>query len=112
MTETTDDRQGDMLETYFEAARASPPIMPQGLLARIQADAAAAQPKPAARWRDWVKALGGVPALGGLMTATCVGVWIGIAPPEQLPDMGGFVLGYETNDNSETAAFGWDAEEG
>lgn len=113
MTENNHGMHDDLLETYFDAARAAPPPVPQDLLARIQADAAAQQPKPTVGWRGWVAALGGAPAMGGLITAACVGVWIGVAPPAQLPDVGGFVLGYDSGEDSNTsAAFGWDIEEG
>ncbi|APG46252.1 hypothetical protein [Phaeobacter porticola] len=36
--------------------------------------------------RDLLANLGGWPALGGLVTASAVGLWIGLAPPAFLPD--------------------------
>ncbi|MGB3245256.1 MAG: hypothetical protein WBB25_12020 [Sulfitobacter sp.] len=99
------------LEAFFDAARADPPMVPQALMARVLADAQAAQPIVGG-WRTWLRALGGAPGLGGLVTATCVGVWIGLAPPQQLPDLGGLVLGMDTAVDADTYALGWDIEEG
>ena len=111
MNKAQDKREDAALERLFEAARATPPEVPQGLMARILADAQNQQPMRGG-WRAWLGAMGGMPALGGLVTATCVGVWIGVAPPEQLPDLGGLVLGLETTSDAETYGLGWDIEEG
>ncbi len=37
-------------------------------------------------WRQFVSAVGGWPALGGLVAASLSGLWIGLAPPSFLPD--------------------------
>ena len=59
---------------------------------------------------------GGWQGLGGLVAATCAGFWIGISPPDMLPDTGAVLLGYEISDtvsfDDGAAGFGWDAEEG
>ncbi len=116
----TDDRVNDTeLEALFQQARATPPQMPEGLMARVLADAEALQPAPRAAhggWRAWIAALGGLPGMGGLVTASCLGFWLGVAPPSGLPDLAGTVLGvestYEEDIGSGTySAFGWDIEE-
>ena len=111
MTET--DKDDAALEALFDASRAAPPEVPQALMDKIAADAAAVQPVVRAKgWRRWLEMLGGASGVGGLVTATCVGFWIGIAPPEVLPDVGALVLGAETVVEAESYGFGWDIEEG
>ena len=117
-------RNMDTLEAHFEAARATPPQMPAGMMDRLIADALAAQPVPAiGGWRGFWRAIGGAPALGGLITATAVGFWIGVAPPSGLPDIatqiitGGdaYIVADMTSLDtyaSELTAFGWDLDEG
>ena len=108
----------DALEALFEDARATPPEVPAALMAQIMADAENAMPAPAPQgWRGWLAALGGLPALGGLVTATCVGFWLGVAPPVGVPDFAGQVLGVDAalEDDFETpgvSGFGWDIGEG
>jgi hypothetical protein len=112
-----DHRADDILEGLFEQARATPPEVPDALMARVLADAQAVQPTAqSSRWRDWLAVFGGLPALGGLVTATCVGFWIGLAPPAGLPDLGAAVFGVQSasDDGFESIAmtgFGWDIEE-
>lgn len=80
-----------MLDALFETAQRQ--AVPDGLMARVLADAAAAQavPMPAARRaaRGWLAgvlaALGGPGALAGLATAGLAGVWIGMVQPLDLP---------------------------
>ena len=118
----TDDRQNDdaALEALFEHARATPPQVPAALTSRVLADARAAQPVPRRRgWRALVHAIGGVPALGGLVSATVVGFWLGVAPPEAIPDLAGQLwlatdsaTALDTADAQDMATFGWDIEEG
>ncbi len=111
MTET--DKTDAALETLFDAARAAPPDLPDALMDRVLADAMAQHPRLRKRgWRHLLEPLGGAAGLGGLVTATCVGFWIGIAPPEALPDVGALVLGAETSSEADTYGFGWDIEEG
>lgn len=105
-----DDRQDNALEVFFEAARATPPPVPADLMARVQADAGDVQPAAPKRATGWVQALGGLPGLGGLVTAACIGVWIGVAPPQQLPDIGALALGLQEASAEDTAGFGWDIE--
>ncbi|MEP5732306.1 MAG: hypothetical protein ABJL67_23400 [Sulfitobacter sp.] len=116
----TENEQTDELnlEGLFEAARRTPAKVPEGLMARVIADASAVQPvRRFARWRGWLRGLGGMPAISGLVTATCVGFWLGVAPPTGLPDLGGAMLGVEadaedTVDVLDASGFGWDIEEG
>lgn len=106
------------LEALFETARAQPPAVPDGLMARVLSDAEMAQPaQAAAPWAAWLSALGGLPGLGGLVTATCVGFWLGVAPPALLPDMASVLLGgveAEAGDliSPSISGFGWDMDEG
>ena len=106
----------DDLNTLFDAARAAPAPVPQALTERVLADAAAHSPTATGGWRAWLAVLGGAPGVGGLITATCVGFWIGFAPPAGLPDLAGLVWGIDTATLSETdtdtGLFGWDIEEG
>ncbi len=113
----------DDLEDFFAAARANPPQVSADLQARVLADAEAHMPKaPRQPWHQalW-QLLGGAAGLSGLATAAAVGVWVGVAPPEGMPDLAGqFVTGTweaETLDISEAetatelGGFGWDMEE-
>lgn len=86
----------DPLEAYFAAARAVPPAVPDDLMARVLADAAAENPLRAAPaaprlarreslWLQLVAALGGRGALAGMAAAGLAGVWIGFAQPLALP---------------------------
>ncbi|MFG6584285.1 hypothetical protein [Sulfitobacter sp. 1A12779] len=113
----------DDLEDFFAAARANPPQVSADLQARVLADAEAHMPKaPRQPWHQalW-QLLGGAAGLSGLATAAAVGVWVGVAPPEGMPDLAGqLVTGtWETETSDLTAAdtgsefggFGWDMEE-
>lgn len=119
------NKDDDALEMMFAQARATPPAVPEALMARVVADAVAAQPRQG--WRAWLAGLGGLPGLGGLVTATCVGFWLGVAPPMGLPDVAGFMLGTEVLGTEVLGAemfdegdftspslngFGWDVDEG
>lgn len=95
-----DKRQEAALVTFFAAARASAPEPSAGLMARILAEAEAAQAEQAAarkadpsrpragRWRRGAQGLGGWPVLAGLATAGVAGVWIGGTLPATLPGLG------------------------
>ncbi|WP_135501452.1 hypothetical protein [Roseovarius aestuariivivens] len=80
------------LDPFFDAARQTAPQPEADFLARVLADAEAAQIRttalPAHRWRarlaELGRALGGWPAMAGLSTAAVAGLWIGIAPPAML----------------------------
>lgn len=113
------DREDDQeLEALFSQTRATPPKVPDALMARVLADAMAEQPAAKGTgWRQWLAGLGGLPALGGLVTATCVGFWLGVAPPEGLPDVAGVVMGADLISEDDLGSpsisgFGWDLEEG
>jgi len=79
----------------FQAARSESEQMPQGLTDRILADARTVQvdlltrpPRRAAPgiWQQMLGMLGGWPAVGGLAAACAAGVWLGVSPPQFLPD--------------------------
>ncbi|MCL6283953.1 hypothetical protein M3P21_10465 [Ruegeria sp. 2012CJ41-6] len=100
MTETDKD-----LEALFAAARETRDDMPAGLAARMTADAdriqqdhlAPAEPvrsRPGL-WHQVQSLLGGWAGMGGLVAASAAGVWIGLAPPEFLPDPAGLVFQQE-----------------
>lgn len=97
----------DHLEDLFAAARSAPTELPGPLQASLLADAQRVQeerssardrasetsqllssPRELSRqiWRQFVSAVGGWPALGGLVAASLSGLWIGLAPPSFLPD--------------------------
>ncbi|MCU9847770.1 hypothetical protein OEZ60_07090 [Defluviimonas sp. WL0024] len=102
MAET--DRTDERLEAFFEAARREPPVPTEALLARIHADArqvqdvarpvAAQVPRVPLRAR-LAQALGGWQGLGGLVTATAAGLWIGYAGIADPASYGGDILGLE-----------------
>ncbi|MBO9453525.1 hypothetical protein J7426_24920 [Tropicibacter sp. R16_0] len=97
MTDDTD------LEHMFATARTQRDHLPDALSARMLADAAQVQaeflaPEPAARvslWSQLRAGLGGWSGLSGLATACAAGVWIGLAPPDFLPDPVGLVYQQE-----------------
>lgn len=84
------------LDALFTAQRSDVPPPSEAFLARIAADAAtasaqmAAPPKPA---RDTSQGgaglwawLSGAFAPSGLVAASLLGLWVGIAPPQSIPD--------------------------
>jgi hypothetical protein len=121
MTRITNEQDEAMLEALFEAARADAPEVPVALTALVLADAEALMPRARpGGLRGWVRALGGAPALGGLVSGCLLGLWLGVAPPAGLPDVAGAVLGLDTetaaladeNVAVATAGYGWDEEGG
>lgn len=97
--------QGKALETgdlddLLAQARANPPVPNPDLLARVQADALAQQPRAPARapaaprsWLpEWLLALGGWPTAAGLGAVALTGVLIGFAPPDALSETLGIWL--------------------
>lgn len=93
------------LETFFAAARADQPAPAEALLARIADQGRALQPRerpwvapvppvPRGGFRSVLDSLGGWPVLGGLMTAACAGLWLGLADAGGL---GGYVYGAGTD---------------
>ena len=94
--------EDSILEAHFAAARRVDADLPAGLAARMLADAGRVQASwneigqegvagATGRWRQLLALLGGWPAMGGLATACAAGVWLGIAPPDFLPDPVGLV---------------------
>ncbi|SPH17182.1 hypothetical protein DEA8626_00698 [Defluviimonas aquaemixtae] len=73
----------DRLEAFFEAARKRAPEASDALMARVAADAVREMPRarpagPSLRSR-FLDVIGGWQGIGGLMTATAAGLWIGYA---------------------------------
>lgn len=94
MTMTDDEPSEEGLEALFAEARALRPVPSGDLMARLLADAERERPRPAparapafGSWRDWIAALGGWPAMGGLAGVAVVGIWIGAAPPAGLSSL-------------------------
>lgn len=94
--------ENNILDEYFKVARHRPPTPPNALMARVLADAVAAQdaserPRgaraPSRPWRDFLRVVGGWPAMAGLASAAVAGLWLGIAPPAALPDAANAYLG-------------------
>ena len=117
MVNRRDDTAQD-LEALFNEASARPTTVPSHLMTRVLLDAQHMQPRQvqgrasmAGLWETWRLTLGGWAGMGGLATACFVGFWIGLSPPENLPDAGTSLLFgahddavYET---AEVTAFGW-----
>ena len=90
----------EALDGLFAQARDLAPSPSDDLIARILADAEAVaaqrrapvQPEPGG-WRTWLESFGGWPAMGGLAAATVAGLWIGVARPTAIPDLGAAVWG-------------------
>jgi hypothetical protein len=103
------------LEALFAEARDLEPRPSANLMTRMAADAlremprhptSAIRPAPGRmRWRDWIAALGGWPAVGGLATAAVVGVWIGATAPAGLAHLAPALWG-----ESVSIAFGVDED--
>lgn len=97
---TGDRRDDDPLEAFFEAGRADAPRISPDLLQRVRAEALIAldarrriaPAAPPSLRRRIVGALGGWPALGGLVAATLAGIWIGIAAPEAMRAVSGGLI--------------------
>jgi len=102
----------DDLDALFAEARATRPEVPASLMESILADAAAAQaghlgsiatesPRRGP-FEVLIAALGGWPSLGGLVAASCVGLWVGINAPDLMLDTPGLQTlartGSETTD--------------
>lgn len=94
-------KDDDDLEQLFRHMRGDAPEPSNALLARVMHDALDAQPSPEALplapvrpavqsapdtpfWRQLIDQLGGWPALAGLASVACLGVWIGVSPPAEL----------------------------
>jgi len=97
------------LEVFFDAARRTAPQPSGDLVARILADADAEQPKAPEPvrppwWRSVLDGLGGAPAIGGLLTATVAGLWIGAAQPFGLEPL--TYVPWEATDLADDDTFG------
>lgn len=110
----------EALNALFEAAKRSPvseapagiePLeVPPDLMARVLADALAAQPQPAParapgpapepKWQSLQAAFGGWFGLGGLAVAGVTGLAIGLVSPEFLNS--GFAIGLGSTDATQT----------
>lgn len=94
-TDRITDRELDALFDVARAGRDAPQPTPD-FMARVLADALAEQarftapvgPARVPRWRQFLAAIGGWPAMGGLVTAAVAGLWLGISPPAALSDLG------------------------
>lgn len=78
-------KQSDGLESYFEAARADPPLPGGDWLARMEARAIAEAPRAPARMPERPgllerirESLGGWPGIAGLISASVFGLWLGV----------------------------------
>jgi hypothetical protein len=86
--------RNEHLDVLFESARRHAPVPSEALMARVTADAVASQAAPdlstqgtrakPGPWRQVWQGLGGWPAMGGLVTATCAGIWLGVYPPQSV----------------------------
>lgn len=100
------DEKDEDMDLFFDAARAAAPQPSADLMARIMADAEAQQPVAvplAPRQhpgiiRGFLAAIGGWPAMAGMMTATVAGLWIGVNPPTGLEDIASTFLGSKTTE--------------
>jgi hypothetical protein len=123
MKMTRNDKERDRpLDDILADARAHLAPLPPDLLRRVLEDAARVQPiaKPVAvrrrnifslKWPDF-QALS---VVGGMVTACCVGFWLGISPPSALEDVvipgNGFWEPADLGDTVEVSGFGWDTGE-
>ena len=94
------------LDSLFAEAREGRALPGDDLVARILADADAVAAEretpvrdvgPPAGWRDWMRTLGGWPAVGGLLASTVAGLWIGVAQPAALSDLAASVWGEQVS---------------
>ena len=81
----------DELDAVFAAAQGEPVALSTTTMDAIMAGAVAGLEPDAAPiskgipwWQQVMQAIGGWPALGGLATATVMGIWIGVNPPVAL----------------------------
>lgn len=107
MTRIDERRMDDAgLDALFSEARAAAPEPSAALMARIMADAettlavrTALAIRPVGRvrakvshWANFVRGLGGWPALAGMATAAVAGIGIGFATPDSLSTLSGGLL--------------------
>ncbi|KQI72409.1 hypothetical protein AN191_08180 [Loktanella sp. 5RATIMAR09] len=96
----------DMLDDLLAQARGASPLPSDALMARVIADADAAQPRasamPVARpgvIARMLDTIGGWPAVSGLAMATVAGIWVGVAPPASVQDVTAAMIGDEVSIN-------------
>lgn len=92
------------LDELLAAVRYARQDIPDDLVGRILTDADRIQANRVASprvveerrepglWRQLLIGLGGWPALGGMAAACATGVWIGMFPPDILPDLSDLVF--------------------
>ncbi|MCX7300188.1 MAG: hypothetical protein NTX73_07375 [Rhodobacterales bacterium] len=99
---TEKDKDNFAFYDLFAEARGVAAEPGEDLMVRILADAARVQARPEAvapvlvsmgGWRNWLAAIGGWPAAGGIALATVAGVWIGVAAPTGLATLASGVWG-------------------
>ncbi|MCV6824977.1 MULTISPECIES: hypothetical protein [Halocynthiibacter] len=88
------------LDGFFAAEKQAVNEPSTDFMARVLRDAEdiqdafapqAPSPKPKPIWEALIGAIGGWRSVAGLATATIVGVWIGVSPPESLDGLASFV---------------------
>ncbi len=101
---TMTDPKSDDLDDLFAQMRDIPVVPSDALMARVLADAAAAQPRavPALTrqhglWGRMMEAIGGWPSFGGLAVATVAGIWVGVAPPSSFQDITATLIGEQVS---------------
>ena len=123
---TVDSNMETVDRVLMEAAQGDPAQPSADFMARILQDALSEQPMPHLQgvrdpwWHQMGTMIGGWRGMGGLITATCAGFWIGFSPSGELPVQIDAFIGLETsvvqNDDSVNSdaliGFGWDVEEG
>ncbi|MCV2890211.1 hypothetical protein [Ruegeria aquimaris] len=99
------------LDDMLAAARHARRDVPDDLVGRILADADRIQAnriavprgeerqKEPGLWQQLLIGFGGWPGVGGMVAAGVTGVWIGVFPPENLPDPSDLV--FQTSGDSE-----------
>ena len=123
MMMTEMDRSDKEIDALLAVARRDGPSPSTDLLARVLKDAEAAQPSPLALAKmarlgalsRMLAALGGWPALGGLVAATIVGFMVGISPSAMI-DTPAAAL-FDQSDSlalydADMSGLGWDMDEG
>lgn len=113
--EQEDSLTDDQLDAFFQAGRAGGEALPEPLFARIMAGArgeaglpgatvlaAAAPPAEPGPGRGplaaVLAAIGGWPAMAGMLSATLAGLWLGFASPDTLGGVIGFGADYTVGD--------------
>lgn len=101
----TDARKTEDLDRLFSQMREDgDKAVPDDLMARVLADARQVQNRPArvpdasrpGPFAALADLLGGWRGMGGLVAASCAGLWLGIAPPAALDEMSAGLVGGST----------------